>query len=388
MQLLILTPFLPHAQAAHGSAVYLHALLGELCRLASVRLCSFATAEEAAHRDEVAAGLGSVRLVARDRGHRAMNAWRWLRGEGPLAVVKMTSAAMRTALREEVARTRPDVALVELTLMAQYLPDLGTVPTILTDHEAAVAVPTRVLPFGLGRARDLRLWDRHFQAAFARASRLQALNPADAEALEQRTGRSVAVRAPIVPIPARSVDPGSAADLLFLGDYSHHPNAEAAVWLARELLPRVRVLGADAQLLLAGPRVTPAVARLGELPGVTLLGEVADLAALLGRGRALVSPLFSGRGSRIKVLTALAHGLPVVANELALAGVDATEPAVWRGEDADTLARHCAGLLADPALARRAGLAARAWAERSIAATDVADQQMTTVQELLRSAPA
>ena len=101
-----------------------------------------------------------------------------------------------------------------------------------------------------------------------------------------------------------------------------------------------------------------------------------DLAATLAQVRCLVAPVFSGSGVRIKVLTALAHGLPVVANELGLQGVEAPHSALGRGENADELATACVRFLDRAETAAAAGAAGREWATANLGAARLVSQQL------------
>jgi glycosyltransferase involved in cell wall biosynthesis len=229
----------------------------------------------------------------------------------------------------------------------------------------------------LGRARDRRLWVRYVHRHYPRATVLQALNTEDAARLQEMLQRPVDVRPLVVPLPDASADPGAAPPrALFFGDYAHHPNPEAAQRLAREVWPRVREQVADAELVLAGPRADAGITELAALPGVRWLGYVEDLAGLLGTVRLVLAPLFSGSGSRMKILTALAHGLPVVSNALGLRGVDARSPAVERAESTERLTAAAAALLRDPGAARIAGTAARRWAEQHVSPDALARAQI------------
>jgi glycosyltransferase involved in cell wall biosynthesis len=200
--------------------------------------------------------------------------------------------------------------------------------------------------------------------------------------------RPVEVRPPNVPIPRRAADPGSAPPrALFLGDYSHHPNPEAAAFLARRVWPLVLAREPRAELWLAGPRAEADVKALANLPGVRVLGYAEDLEALLRQVRLMLVPLFSGGGSRIKVLTALAHGLPVVSNELGLRGVDAPRDAVQQHETAETIAAATLRLLGEPGCARQLGAAARRWIQDALDPERLALRQLERVRCLLRPRP-
>jgi glycosyltransferase involved in cell wall biosynthesis len=62
---------------------------------------------------------------------------------------------------------------------------------------------------------------------------------------------------------------------------------------------------------------------LGDLPGVTVTGSVADVRPYLGRSALMVAPLNIARGTQNKILEAMASGVPVVASRVAAGGVDA-----------------------------------------------------------------
>jgi glycosyltransferase involved in cell wall biosynthesis len=395
VRILVASPFLPHADAGHGGGVYLHAFVKALAARASVDLVSFATRSELREPPSLPAALASVRLVERPEireltgtarlRQKGMMLRRWAQGRLPVVVAKFRSRAMARALRQTArSASPPDAALFEMDLMAQYLPCLGPIPKILTDHEAGHPVPAAIGPRGLGTRRDARLWDSYVGRTYAQADRLQALTTEDAAELGARFGRDVHVRPPLVELPPSAVDPATAPPrILFLGDYRHAPNPEAAREVALQVLPRIREQVPDAELWLAGPNPTPFVAALAEAPGVRVHGFVRDLGALFGQVRALVAPVFSGGGSRIKVLTALAHGLPVISNELGLRGVAASRPAVGRGETPQQLCDAVLPLLLDANAAGAAGRSARSWASASLAGDRVAEDQVAAIQSLL-----
>ena len=62
---------------------------------------------------------------------------------------------------------------------------------------------------------------------------------------------------------------------------------------------------------------------LRETPGVRLAGYVDDVSPYFERARALVVPLRSGGGMRVKILETLARGLPVVSTSIGHEGIDA-----------------------------------------------------------------
>jgi glycosyltransferase involved in cell wall biosynthesis len=393
LRLLVLSPLLPHPAASHGGAVYLGSLLQGLVRRARVALVSFLKPSERRWGSAPPAGLerwDSVDLpqrhdlpVGRMLAHKLRMAWRWSHGR-PLLAAKHWDPRMTALIERVVAEHAPDAVLVEFAVMAQYLPFVSGRPTVLTDHESGDALPGQVGPLGFGRRRDRRLWLRYVKRYYPRATLLQALNQTDAERLATLTSRPVEVRPPIVPVPAVPCDPAQAPPrALFLGDFSHHPNPEAAARIATAIWPLVRQLEPAAELVLAGPRMDAATQALAARPGVRVLGYVPELDPLLRDARLLLAPLFSGGGSRIKVLTALAHGVPVVSNALGLRGIEAPADAVRRAETPAALAEAAAGFLRTPAAAGAAGACGRAWAAAEMDPARLADRQLARIEALL-----
>ncbi len=391
LRILVATPYLPHQGARHGAAVYLHCFLSALAKECELCLISLATPRELAEacghsidaQCELVCHPQLADLTALAKlGHRLRMASAWGPGRRPLLVAKFWSTTFARILQHNLQSFQPEICLLELDLMAQYLPLLKGFRSVLTDHEAGSPVPSGI--FGnLGRERDRRLWPGYIARFFPSASLIQTLTEEDAEHLQSQLGRPVETRPAMVTAPKTAVRPEQAPmRMLFLGDYSHQPNRKAARYLARELLPLLRATHPDIELCLAGDRADASIRQLGELPGVRFLGYVEDLAELLASVRCLVSPVFSGRGSRIKVLTALAHGLPVISNELGSRGISAPGTALLRGESLDELCTAVLSLCTDPARAGTAGTAARSWALQNMDARTLARQQIARFKEL------
>lgn len=313
--------------------------------------------------------------------HRMRLLWRWR--SSPLLAAKHWHPDLPGVLAEARRSFAPDVALVELVQMAQYLPYLRGVPTVLTDHEAGIPANQAT---GLGRwadHRDRRLWMRHLRDVTASANLLQALTEDDASALATQLGRPVEVRAPALSLPREVVAPASAGRrALFLGDFRHEPNRVAAARLVRAVLPELRRSCADAELWLAGGHEDP-IRHLENHPGVRVCGFVPDLTELFAQVRLVLAPLWSGSGFRVKTATALAYGLPVVTNALGARGLPAPPPACTVAESDAELAAAAAVLLENADLAARAGRAARAWAIEHLDPEVVAARQLERLARLL-----
>lgn len=381
MRVLFVTPFPIAIGASHGGGSYLGALIDAMQKQAEVGLaCLDATPPST---PVARADLWLARHpLQHGMAGRLANLWRWR--SSPLVAAKAWNPELARLLRQAVATFRPDVACVEMAQMAQYLPFLHPVPTVLTDHEAGCPANVRTGLGTFGDARDRRLWSRYVARWFPRASLLQALTNEDAAELGALLGRPVLVRPPVVSLPDHPTNVAAAPPrALFLGDFRHGPNPDAAHRLVREVLPVLRRSVPDAELWLAGPN-EGCLHDLARTPGVRVLGFVPDLPGLFRQVRLLLAPLWSGRGFRVKAATALAHGVPVVTNALGARGLPAPPPAVQKAEEPAGLAELAACLLRSPAQAQQAGDAAFTWARERLAPEAVAATQLARLRELLQ----
>ena len=100
----------------------------------------------------------------------------------------------------------------------------------------------------------------------------------------------------------------SRRQIIFVGAMDYFPNSEAAILFANRIWPAVRNKLGDAELLIVGANPGPAVRALGELSGVQVTGMVPDVRPYYEHALAAVVPLFTGGGTRLKILEAMAAG--------------------------------------------------------------------------------
>jgi len=100
--------------------------------------------------------------------------------------------------------------------------------------------------------------------------------------------------------------------VVFTGAMDYWPNIDAAVWFAREVMPKVRSVRPDARFYAVGMRPAAAVSRLAEETGAVVTGKVDDVRPYLQHAAVVVAPLRVARGIQSKVLEAMAMARPVV----------------------------------------------------------------------------
>lgn len=89
------------------------------------------------------------------------------------------------------------------------------------------------------------------------------------------------------------------------------------------MLPQIRSVIADATFSVVGANPPADLLSCNDGESVTVTGYVEDPGPYLASCEVFVAPLISGTGIKIKVLEAMASGVPVVANDVAMQGIPA-----------------------------------------------------------------
>lgn len=110
--------------------------------------------------------------------------------------------------------------------------------------------------------------------------------------------------------------------VLFVGSLDWRPNQDAVRLLLSGIFPAVRQQRPTARLWLVGRRPDDWLRRAVEQsPGVELFADVPDVRPYLASATVMAVPLRVGGGSRLKILEAMASGLPVVTTAIGCEGL-------------------------------------------------------------------
>ncbi|GAA4840666.1 glycosyltransferase family 4 protein [Actinomycetospora corticicola] len=155
------------------------------------------------------------------------------------------------------------------------------------------------------------------------------VNPREVDQLRVRTGvDSVHVLPPLLPeMRPGGRSPVAPAQFVFLGKLDIPHNDDAICHFLQKLGPVLSALEPAIRIRVIGKNPSPSLRALATRhPGlVRLEGFVEDLSDVLGSTTALLAPLRFGSGLKIKVLEALARGVPVLATSIAAEGLPASE---------------------------------------------------------------
>lgn len=155
--------------------------------------------------------------------------------------------------------------------------------------------------------------------------------------------------------PLGRVAVGDPPTVMLQGALWYGPNMDAARYLVERVGPALRERVPDVRIRLVG-RLGPTGEMFGDHPGVETTGWVPEMEPELGRADVVAAPIRFGGGTRIKILEAFAHRIPVVSTSLGAHGLDAVDGQhLLLAETSIEFAEACAQLLTDEA--RRQALA-------------------------------
>lgn len=144
--------------------------------------------------------------------------------------------------------------------------------------------------------------------------------------------------------------PPEERSILFVGNFLHEPNVDAAIFLVREVLPQLTQRLGAVTVRLVGANPTESVLNLAG-PEVEVTGHVSDqtLNELYQRTRVAVVPLRFGAGVKGKVVEALSRGLPLVSTSIGAQGIAGLQHVVPVHDDVVGLVASLKLLLLDDA---------------------------------------
>jgi glycosyltransferase involved in cell wall biosynthesis len=373
MRVLFLSWWWPYP-ADNGSKIRIYNLLRNLASAHEVYLLSFADAGEAteeriAHLRTFCAQVEVVpRPFYNPGGLKAMAGYlsRW-----PRYLLDVYSDRM--AERVQAFASSVDVIIASELQTVRYLDLAPSLPAVfegaeVTGFEDVVAQATSPLQrfrtqLTLRKMRNTvrRLMERGIAISVVSQSEqdyLRELAPADARIAVIPNGVDTNANGPGQDTPTPNT-------LIYPGAVTYDANYDAVSYFIQDVLPLVQQQITDARFTVTGGTGNVDVRDLAAQPGVTFAGYLPDVAPAIRASWAVVVPLRLGGGTRLKILEAMALGVPVISTRKGAEGLDVRDGEnILLADQSEALAQAVIHLLNDAALRTRIACNARTLVER------------------------
>jgi glycosyltransferase involved in cell wall biosynthesis len=296
----------------------------------------------------------------------------------PFTVNWATSPVLRDALTRALAMGPFDVAYFDTISLAGYR-NLVTGAAVALNHhnieshlfQRRIGYERNVLKrlyFSLEAAK-LRRYEGEVAAEFDTHLVVSEL---DAERLREiRPGVSTAVIANGVDVDyfASSGSAREPAHLVMVSGMNWFPNRDAVLFMVEQIWPRLSAVLPEARLTIVGASPPQPVTELAARDSrVRVTGFVDDVRPYMDRAQVYLCPMRDGGGTRLKILDALAMGVPIVSTTMGLEGIHVEpERDVLVANTPEEFVRQIIRLTADAALRTRLSVNGRAFVEEHFA---------------------
>ncbi len=332
MKILMLTPYLPYPLLS-GGQIRTYNLLKKLANKHEVTLFSLIKDnQEKKYISELQQYCKKVKVFKRSsKPFTVKNIFKTAFSSYPFLVIRNYAPQVIKAVEEELKNNQYNLIHAETFYMMPHIPKTNT-PTILVEqtieylgYESYANKANPLLKILLNiDINKIRKWEKYYWKA---CDTLIVMSEDDKKYISKEIKESKKIE-----VVANGVDINwfskkkkikhSRPTLLSVGTFKWLPNAEAVKFLVEKVWPLIKKQLPTVKLLIVGNAPTETVYRYQKKdPSIKVIGRIPDIRDAFARSDVLMAPVFSGKGTRYKVLEAMASETPIVATNTAVEGL-------------------------------------------------------------------
>src|SRR5260221_1245113 len=332
MKILMLTPYLPYPLLS-GGQIRTYNLLKKLAGRHEVTL--FALIKEDSERQylpDLEKYCKKVRLFKRSkRPFTLQNIFHTAFSTYPFLVIRNHVPETTKAVKQELEHEHYDLIHAETFYMMPHIPKTN-VPIILVEQTieylgyesfAEKVKKSLLRPILKIDIQKIKKWEEFY---WKNCKKLITMSQEDKAFIRQTVPNSK------IAVVSNGVDVDWFAEkerqlpefptVLSVGTFNWLPNVEAVNFLVQDVWPKIKEKMADTKLWIVGNAPTKEIFEYQKKDtSITITGGIPDIRDAFTGAHVLVAPVFSGKGTRYKILEAMASGTPVVATDIAVEGL-------------------------------------------------------------------
>jgi len=363
MKILIISPYLPWPLYG-GTAVRIFNLLKELSKRGYeiILLAGGDRNTKMDYDNPLNQICDQVYIYKLSEGSSLGSAIRSIFSFQPYPVLKFQTASLRENLHRILSNQKFDLIWVSLSILVDALPfDLIKNTPVLLDHAECEEwvykdyirdgnLPEKIFSF-INLAKFKKFKKRVFSAVTA----ILCVSEQEADFTRSQTKINVWV----VPngVDEEFFRENNFSDdkpnrIIFCGNMGVRRNIDAAVWFSERIFPQVKKQIPDAEFWIVGSEPAPKILELNSIQSIHVTGTVKNIKDYYTKGKVFVAPYHFGAGTRLKVLEAMASGIPIVSTAVGCRGIDMIDGQHFLAADSETDFINCViKLLLNPKLA-------------------------------------
>lgn len=296
-------------------------------------------------------------------------------GSYPFLVIRNLVTEEREAIKNELIKAQFDLIHAETFYVMPHLPKTET-PVLLVEqtieylvykHYVNERAPAILRPLMWVDVVKLRFWETYY---WKQARKVVVMSDSDKAAMDKLAhGLDI----DIVPngidvnyFSGKRRIVGKTPRVLYVGNFSWLQNIEAVEILIGKVWPRIKEEITGAKLWIVGMNMTDEIRALADKKDIEISEGIPDIRDAYRKANVLVTPIEGPGGTRLKILEAMASGLPVVTTSVGAEGLGVKNKKEAIIEDNYVrLADGAIEVLKDKALAKRLGSAGRTFVQNN-----------------------
>ncbi len=327
----MLTPYLPYPLVS-GGQIRTYNLLKNLSLKHDITLAAFIRHEsEKKYLENLKAYCKKVIFFKRRKAWSPVNITLSAVSPYPFLVSIYFDPKIKRAINEELKKQNYDLIHAETFYVMPNIPRTN-VPILLVEQVIEYLVYQRFVeslpawmiflkPFLFFDVAKIKFWEKHY---WKKAKRLAAMSQEDKDFIQSLDSSLK------VDVVANGVDieffdrvkkrKPKIPTILFVGNFKWLPNRDAAQFLVKEIWPKIKTKIKGAKLWIVGRNPPPDILSYSS-NDIKVEGDIEDIRKAYALSSVLLAPIRNGRGTKYKILEAMATKTPIVGTKLATEGI-------------------------------------------------------------------
>lgn len=365
----MITPYLPYPLVS-GGQIRTYNLLKNLASKHQITLASFIRKEEEKkYLKDLKPYCQKVMVFKRRKAWSPVNILLSAVTPFPFLVCIYLDLKMRSQIKKELLEENYDLIHAETFYVMPNIPKTK-IPILLVEQVIEYLVYQRFVeslsvylsflkPFLLLDVFKIKYWELHY---WKKAKRLAAMSNEDRNFIENSDKKLkvdvVANGVDIEHFTQTKREVPQKPTVLFIGNFKWLPNRDATKFLVKSIWPKIKETIPEARLWIVGRNPTNDILNL-KSPDIEVESGIEDIRIAYGKSSVLLAPIRNGRGTKYKILEAMATKTPIVGTKLAIEGINVENgKEALVAESADNLAKETIKVLKDPSLGAKLAQAA------------------------------
>lgn len=365
----MITPYLPYPLVS-GGQIRTYNLLKNLAKKHKITLASFIRSDhEKKYLKELAPFCQKVIIFKRRKAWSLINIILAALTPFPFLVSIYFDIRVRKKIKEELEQEQYNLIHAETFYVMPNIPSTH-IPIFLVEQTIEYLVYQRFVkglplwiiffkPFLLIDVAKIKWWERYY---WKKAKRLATMSAEDQQFIQNlEPGLKVDIIANGVDIEyfakIQKRKPAQPT-VLFVGQFKWLPNRDATKFLVKKIWPQIKKKISNARLWIVGRNPPEDILNFAS-DDIRVDGGVDDIRTAYGATDVLLAPIRNGRGTKYKILEAMATKTPIIGTKLAVEGINiANGKEALVAESAEELADQTVRVLKDPKLGQQLATAA------------------------------